>query len=111
MLKKKNIDCSVVDIFKIKPINTNLLKEILFDTPWAVVVEEAIDLGCLGELIARHIDGGPTKLSSVNLGDKFLLGSSNREWAWNKYGFNPSDIVNKVLTLDQNTKLGDEKKV
>jgi len=111
LLKIKNIDCLVIDIYKIKPINTNLLKEILFDTPWAVVVEEAIDLGCLGELIARHIDGGPTKLSSVNLGDKFLLGSSNREWAWNKYGFNPSDIVNKVLTLDQDTKLGDEKKV
>jgi transketolase len=111
LLKIKNIDCIVVDIYKIKPINIKLLKEILSDTPWALVVEEAIDLGCLGELIAKHIDGGSTKLSSINLGDEFLLGSSNREWVWNKYGFNPSDIVKKVLTLDQNAKLEDEKKV
>ena len=76
------------------------LYSILSDTPWAVVVEEAIDCGCLGELIAKHIDGGSTKLSLMNLGDKFLLGSSNREWVWNKYGLNPSDIVKKVLTLN-----------
>ena len=101
LLKEKNIDCSVVDIFKIKPINIKILKEILSDTPWAFVVEEAIDSGSLRELIATHLDGGPTKLSSVNLGDKFLLGSSNREWAWNKYGFNPIDIVNKVKILNQ----------
>jgi len=99
-LKAQNVDCLVVDIYKIKPLNTNLLKEILSDTPWAVVVEEAIDCGCLGELIAKHIDGGSTKLSLMNLGDKFLLGSSNREWVWNKYGLNPSDIVKKVLTLN-----------
>jgi len=99
-LKAQNVDCLVVDIYKIKPLNTNLLKEILSDTPWALVVEEAIDLGCLGELIAKHIDGGSTQISSINLGDEFLLGSSNREWVWNKYGLNPSDIVKKVLTLN-----------
>ena len=98
-LKAQNVDCLVVDIYKIKPLNTNLLKEILSDTPWVIVIEEAINFGCLGELIAKYINGD-TKLSSVNLGENFLLGSSNREWIWDKYGFNPPDIVNKVLNFD-----------
>jgi len=101
LLKTQNVDCLVVDIYKIKPLNTNLLKFFLSDTPWVIVLEEAIDLGCLGELIAKYINGGTTTLSSVNLGDKFLLGSSNREWVWDKYGFNPLDIANKVLSFDQ----------
>jgi transketolase len=99
ILLNAGIDCSVIDILCIKPLNINLLQELTKNLAWVIVVEEAMSPSCLGELMARHIlikNENIQQYVTLNLGDSYLLGSAKREWAWKKFGLT-ADAIAKVI--------------
>lgn len=100
MLSNEGVECTVIDIFCIKPLNIKLLQDLTKNLEWVVVLEESMNLSCLGELIARHIllnNKSINEYRTLNLGDTYLLGSAKREWAWKKYGLYPDEIVKLIL--------------
>jgi len=100
ILSNEGIECAVIDVFCIKPLNINLLQELTKNLAWVVVVEEAINHSCLGELIARHIllkNKTIKEYITLNLGDSYLLGSAKREWAWEKFGLTSNAITKVIL--------------
>lgn len=102
LLSEEGIECIVIDIFCIKPLNINLLQEITKNIKWAVVIEESTDFSCLGELVARNIllkNKSIQEYRTINLGDSYLLGSAKRDWAWAKFGLNPEMVVKKILDI------------
>lgn len=102
ILSNKGVHCAVIDVFCIKPLNVNLLQELTKNLAWVLVVEEAINSSCLGELIARHsllANKSIEKFITLNLGDSYLLGSAKREWAWKKFSLT-SDAIAKVILED-----------
>ncbi|MFM1806266.1 MAG: hypothetical protein RL212_525 [Pseudomonadota bacterium] len=100
MLSSNGIECIVIDVFCIKPLNVNLLQELTKNLTWIVVVEEAMNPSCLGELIARQIlpkNRSIEEYITMNLGDSYLLGSAKREWAWEKFGLTSEAIAKVIL--------------
>lgn len=100
ILSNKGVECGVIDVFCIKPLNVNLLQELTKNLSWVVVVEEVMNASCLGELVARHVllnNKSIEKYITLNLGDSYLLGSAKREWAWKKFGLTSDAIVKVVL--------------
>lgn len=97
-LKELGTDVRVVDIFKIKPLNSHLLIKYAQDVTHILVVEESLSLGSLSELVAKTLISHVNLKSfvSIDLGDKFILGSAKREWAWQKFGLEYKNIVNQV---------------
>jgi len=105
ILLNAGIDCSVIDILCIKPLNINLLQELTKNLAWVIVVEEAMSPSCLGELMARHIlikNKNIQQYVTLNLGDSYLLGSAKREWAWEKFGLTADAIAKVILERPMN---------
>ena len=100
ILSSNGIECAVIDMFCIKPLNVNLLQELTKNLAWVIVIEEAMNPSCLGELIARHIllkNKSIEEYITMNLGDAYLLGSAKREWAWEKFNITADAIAKMVL--------------
>ena len=105
ILLNNGINCSVIDILCIKPLNISLLQELTKNLAWVIVAEEAMSPSCLGELIARYIllkNKNIEQYTTLNLGDSYLLGSAKREWAWEKFGLTADAIVKIVLERPMN---------
>jgi transketolase len=98
LLEQKNINFSVIDIFKIKPINKQILKNYCNNISKIIVIEESLCEGSLAELIALNIieNSKINLFRTFNLGDKYILGSAKREWAWKKYNLEALDIFNVI---------------
>jgi transketolase len=100
ILSNEGIECTVIDVFCIKPLNINLLQELTKNLGWVVVLEEAMNPSCLGELVARHIlleNKNIKEYITLNLGNSYLLGSAKREWAWEKFGLTSDAIAKAIL--------------
>lgn len=98
-LSNNGIECVVIDVFCIKPLNVNLLQELTKNLTWVIVVEEAMNHSCLGELIASQIllkNKSIEEYITMNLGDSYLLGSAKREWAWKKFNLTAESIAEKI---------------
>ena len=54
-LKEQNIECTVVDFIKVKPIDINDLSSLFEKAKWVVVIEESVSSGGLWELIGAGL--------------------------------------------------------
>mgnify|MGYP001156704408 CR=1 FL=1 len=97
-LTDQNVECTVVDFIKVKPLNLNDLSSLFKNAKWVVVIEESVSSGGLWELIgASLINKRISFFLKLNLGDSFILGSAKREWAWEKYGINGESVSKKIM--------------
>ena len=98
ILASVGVHACVVDLFRIKPLGNDALREKFKDCKWIVVVDEGADPGGIADAIARAFIGQPLAFfHAVNLGEQFLLGSAKREWAWEKFGFEGERLAKDVL--------------
>jgi transketolase len=98
ILGDRGIECNVVDIFEVKPLNEELLRSLLIKIDWVLVVEESLGLSSLSELIAKLIieSSDLNFYRSLNLGNSYLMGSAKREWAWKKFNLDAESIVRYI---------------
>ena len=99
ILKEKKIQCSVVNMHTIKPIDSEKVKEIAKKNKLIITVEEHNVLGGLGtavaEVLADEINN--CKLVRVGINDFYSSGGSY-EYLKNIYGLSAEKIIQTVLS-------------
>jgi len=96
ILRKKGIDCGLVNVHCIKPIDENSLMKIAKTSKLLVVIEDHNNFGGLGSIIAQLIAKKfPTKILSINTDDKFGTTGLPDE-NLNYLGLSTNKIVNKI---------------
>lgn len=98
-LKKKNIDCRVVNLHTIKPIDKGLIVKCAEETGAVVTAEEHSILGGLGGAVAEVLVEN-TCVPMVRVGVKDMFGESGKpEELLVKYGLTTQNIINAVKTV------------
>jgi len=98
-LEKNGISAKVIDLFRLKPINKNILFNYLETVKGVVTLEEDFLAGGMSSAIAElFVDNGFKKpLLRIGQGDLFVFDLGGREAIWKKYGFDVQDIAEKIL--------------
>ena len=100
MLKEKNINATVVDMYTIKPLDTGLLDTIFSTHRLVVTVEEHNIIGGLGSSIAEYkCDNNlHARLVRIGVNDRFgELGSLR--YIWKQHGLTAEQIASKIEFL------------
>ncbi|MBI4507783.1 MAG: 1-deoxy-D-xylulose-5-phosphate synthase [Chloroflexi bacterium] len=97
-LAREGLDVGVVDLFRLKPVNEDLLLQHLADVPRVVTLEEHRLPGGLGSMIAEiFVDRGlSTPLLRLGLPDVFVFDLGGREAIWENYGLDVETIVQRI---------------
>ena len=101
-LKKEGISCRVLDMFSIKPIDSELLEKAARETGCIVTCEEHNIMGGFGSAVAEVVSQSyPVPIRRVGVPDKF--GESARdneiELLLEKYGISSLNIAEKVKEI------------
>lgn len=100
-LAEDGLHVTVLDLFRLKPVDQRRLTALLRATPLVVSVEEHASTGGLGSLLAETIaemDDAP-RFRRLSMGDEFLLGATTRTWAEEHRGLGPEGIAAAVHDL------------
>ncbi len=98
-LAKHNIDAGIIDLYRIKPINTELLLSYLNEYKKLVTIEEHILAGGIGsaicEIVADHGIAKPVK--RIAIPDIPCSQYGDREWMHRYYGLDVQTMVGLIL--------------
>ncbi|KPJ64994.1 transketolase [candidate division WOR-1 bacterium DG_54_3] len=98
-LKKENIDCRVINLHTVKPIDKELIVKCAEETGAVVTAEEHSIIGGLGGAVAEVLVENIC-VPMVRVGIKDMFGESGKpEELLVKYGLTSQDIVNAVKTV------------
>lgn len=99
ILHSKGLECTVVDIHTIKPLDKELLNDLLCSSKLLITVEEHSIIGGLGSAVSEYIvqaDRRPKQLF-IGVNDQYLkLGTQN--YIWQQYGLTYSQIAEKIYS-------------
>ena len=101
VLKSKGIRARVVDLYRIKPLNERALAAVLRGSKLVVTLEDHSSIGGIGDIAANVIADNQLKvtLRRFSLGDRFFLGSANREWVHEKEGLTSESVANSLIRI------------
>lgn len=104
ILQEKGISARVINIFTIKPIDRNIIKEAAFETGAIVTVENHNIINGLGSAVAEVVsEEYPVPVERVGIEDKFgQVGSV--DYLKETYGITYEDIVQKSLSIIERKK-------
>ncbi len=95
LLAEDGISAAVIDMFTIKPIDTNLLKEYASKTKLIVTAENHNIIGGLGGAVLEALDTTPSKVVRVGVQDRFgQVGT--QDFLQKEYNLTKEDIVKAV---------------
>lgn len=94
----KGVDPTVIDIFRLKPINIPLLLELVKNYDKVVTYEEHFLAGGLGSAILEILnDNGVQKpVLRIGQGDRFVFDMGGRQEIWRLYGLDPSAVTKRI---------------
>lgn len=97
LMKIQNVD--VLDVVWRHPLNMSILGKILINYKNIFIIDENMKSSSLESEIFKicYFFKKKPSIKSFNLGDKFLLGSATRKWAWKKFKLNSKDIIKILL--------------
>jgi len=96
ILARQNIDCRVINIHTLKPLDEAAIVEAASETGAVVVAEEHLAQGGLGSRVAQMLARQkPVPMGFVNLGDRYAM-SGKAEELLQRYGLTPGDIEESV---------------
>ena len=98
-LKKEDIDCRVLNMSTLKPIDEAAIIKAAAETGAIVTAEEHLEHGGLGSIIARVLaEHQPVPMEFVAIKDTYC-GSGKPAELWQKYGLTAKDIEEAVQTV------------
>ena len=99
ILRKKNIQCSVVNMHTIKPIDNKKIRNLAKENKLIVTVEEHNVIGGLGTSVAEVLSSerNNCKLVRVGINDFYSSGGSY-EYLKNIYGLSVEKIIQTILS-------------
>lgn len=96
LLEEQGIHCSVLDMYCVKPLDTDTLLKAAERTRLVVTVEEHSPFGGLGAMVSRCIaEENPQKVITMSLPDAPVITGTSKE-VFDYYGLNASGIAKKV---------------
>ena len=99
ILKKKNIQCSVVNMHTIKPIDQEIIRNITNKNKLILTVEEHNIIGGLGSSVAEVLSSYNHNCKLVRLGiNDFYSSGGSYEYLKNIYGLSVEKIIETVLS-------------
>jgi transketolase len=103
-LNKEGYSVKAIDLFRLKPVDSDFLASLLQKAKVVLTLEENISSGGVGSIVSEVLAASRLhpKLMRFSLGDSFLLGSASREWAAEKFGFtrpNLTKVVREMLSV------------
>lgn len=106
-LDRENIRVNVVDLYRIKPCNEQILKNIISNTRHIVTLEEHSSIGGIGTIVAEILVTMDRKVgfSKLSLRDEMRFGSESRTWAHERYGLSLKALVQTLKGMHINNAL------
>ncbi|HJX69203.1 MAG TPA: transketolase C-terminal domain-containing protein [Dehalococcoidia bacterium] len=99
ILAKQDMDCRVINMHTIKPLDEVAIVEAASETGAIVVAEEHLAQGGLGSRVAQTVARQmPIPMEFVNLGDRYGM-SGKAEELLQRYGLTPGDIEESVKSV------------
>ena len=97
-LAKHSIDAGVIDVYRLKPINTQLLLRFIEQTSRIVTLEEHSIVGGLGSAISEILvdKGKALPMKRIAITDK-SSGYGSREWLHSVYGLDVNTVTTTIL--------------
>jgi transketolase len=98
-LKKHSIDVGVLDLLRLKPVDSSSFMELLGESECIVTVEENSIVGGLGTIVSEILcdTGSSIRLKRIALDDKQHFAYGSREWLHHHYGLSVESITNVIL--------------
>ena len=99
-LEASGIDCQIVELYRLKPVNSKDIVTAFGAAERIVVVDEHSPIGGLATIVAEAMvrEGVVKPMEIVSLPDQFLLGSSSRDWAHETYGLSATKLESHLKT-------------
>lgn len=99
VLARQGIDCQVINMHTLKPLDEAVVVKAASETGAIVVVEEHLAQGGLGSRVAQTAARGkPVPMGFVNLGDRYAV-SGKAEELLQQYGLTARDIEESVKSV------------
>jgi len=99
ILARQNIDCRVINMPTLKPLDEAAIVKAASETGAIVVAEEHLAQGGLGSRVAQVVTRKkPVPMEFVNLGDRYAV-SGKAEELLQRYGLTARDIVESVRSV------------
>jgi len=99
ILKEKKIDCSVINMHTIKPVDGDKIKELAKVNKLIVTVEEHNIIGGLGTSVAEVLSSEKNNCKLVRLGiNDFYSSGGSYEYLKNIYGLSVEKIIRTILS-------------
>lgn len=97
-LKESGVSVSVIDIYRLKPLNKKLLEKYLDGIPAVVVMEEHYSYGGLGSIVADFITDNDIDIHFKRFGipDKNMFYYGNREYMHEKINLGNSKLISAI---------------
>jgi transketolase len=98
-LGKKGISLGVIDLFRIKPVESKLLMDILHHGRVAVTLEEEYVNGGVGSIVAEIFADEGSRLRLLRIGhpDRFVFDMGGREAIWRRNGLDVESVEKRIL--------------
>ncbi|MDE7384472.1 MAG: hypothetical protein K2M84_01805, partial [Anaeroplasmataceae bacterium] len=98
LLDKENIDCSLVNARYIRPLDINLLEDILSSHKKVIVIEQATIKGSLYQDIVLYAyqNKHKVKIESISFEENTSIPHGKIEEVLNHYGMSNEDILKKI---------------
>jgi len=98
-LKEYGISATVLDLYRLKPVNARVLSKVLSRFSQVVTLEEHSLIGGLGSILSEIITDGSlsTRLKRIALKDEQCFYYGAREWIHAKYNIDKTGILRQIL--------------
>jgi len=97
-LRQRGIDAGVVDLFRIKPINTDRLLGELNGVKRVVTMEEHLLAGGMGSAVLEVLSDAGFVRPVLRIGqkDRFVFDMGGRKVIWKRYGLDSDSVTQRV---------------
>tara|TARA_R110002020_G_scaffold471893_1_gene699393 strand:+ start:3547 stop:4524 length:978 start_codon:yes stop_codon:yes gene_type:complete len=92
---------SVYDVWRIKPINEKMLKEMVKEYDYIVTVEEQTISGAFGSAIIEALSDSGTKKDILRIGlpERYIFENGSRDYHIDNNGLSAADIYSKITNF------------
>lgn len=98
-LAKHSIDAGIVDLYRVKPINEELLLYHIDQSNRLITLEEHSSIGGIGSAVVEILvdNGITTPVKRFAIGDKNCKRYGDREWTHKQYGLDVDTVVCELI--------------
>ncbi|MDO8127821.1 MAG: transketolase C-terminal domain-containing protein, partial [Candidatus Brocadiales bacterium] len=98
-LAKHSIKAEIVDLYRIKPLNAELLLRLIEKSKRIVTVEENSITGGIGSVVSEVLadSGRAVSLKRIAIRDEHCFDYGDREWMHSLYGLDADSITKAIL--------------